>query len=1117
MRDVTREADAATLRGWLLDPRAGSGVHLATDAGEGEDGWEFAPYPELADRARRIARALIDEGVTSGSTVGVLMPTSHLCLATLFAVLAAGATLTPISPPQFEPRDSYVDRVHGVLVASRADVLVGSPAFTDVTDEALARMPAPPRRLLLADTPDVAPLDDLVAPGPVALLQMTSGSTGSPRGVQVTWRNLVANLGVINRLCGIGPGDRGCSWLPLYHDMGLIGGLFTSVPGQYEMRLLRPDQFIRDPLKWLQATAVSEHSVSPSFGLEYVSRRLTPADLGDIDLSGLRSLVIGADRINPEHLRAFTDLTAGHGFSPGAFVPSYGLAEMTLIATAQHPGEPIRMARVDRSTLRPGAPVRVLDHRHDVSAARPSSDWIVSVGQPAPGHRVRIADDSGDDVPAGVLGEIVLSGPSVAAGYRGSSGGATRFDKGDLYTGDAGFIVDDRLHVIGRMGTSLKINGRNVFTEDLDVAAAEAMGIAPRRLVTVAVNEGAEPGVAMFIERSSAPLSDSVIARGATALRAHIGEFAPMWLITTPRGGLIRTSSGKPCRSKLWQHWRSGQLTGAELVAVQDPGRTRPAIEGVRAILEKVRGSAVVPDDATVHFEGSLAEGFGNSGSDIDFLLLVPGATRTAVMPTVLFVDGRRVEIRTQSHDQVRQRLLAVRRTLDTGSMRGISEDLLNRVQRFCNGVPLKVGPHYPDVTDIVSHRELAGLIAAWWRRRSGQCFRHSAALVMLDAEDEALNWARDGLVQAMKAFLAEHGESYLEVKWLPEQIARLRRRAGGDVAELLDDYLLLVDASADPAGCRALIERLLHLAARLGAPAVTIDPGNVTIRRAPGVSTWPVGSTTHVVRDKSDVFTLSAECAESWRKVVFGETLARTGAAPRHLRLFARYGLILLAWRGAGVLRPAAAMCEPDRSLTPPPTTRRPVVTIDGAPAEGDIARSPLAARAFAECAGALLLANMVLENAREDFDGAVKDGQWQVASLCGRRIAIMAVRILASGWGVTPLPADPVLLDALDQLVPEHPDLAPIARHMTTMSIHDDEEALRVRSALDDLVDRVRRATGGEGFPASFGSREQWQQTLRYGYQWLRMGGYLNADLPLDETRDLLTNGGVQPGERR
>src|SRR5262249_7547649 len=149
-----------------------------------------------------------------------------------------------------------------------------------------------------------------------------------------------------------------------------------------------------------------------------------------------------------------------------------------------------------------------------------------------------------------------------------------------------------------------------------------------------------------------------------------------------------------------------------------------------------------------------------------------------------------RVEIRVQSHDQVRKRLQRIRHAADTGSMSGITEDLLNRVQRFLGGTVLNIGPRYGELCDVVSYPELTNLLAAWWRQRAGQCLRQAAALALLDHGGEAAHWTSEGVTQAMKAFLAERGEGYVEVKWLPLQVARLRARGDRDVAALLAEYL---------------------------------------------------------------------------------------------------------------------------------------------------------------------------------------------------------------------------------------------------------------------------------------------------------------------------------------
>ncbi|OBK56652.1 hypothetical protein A5656_18925 [Mycobacterium gordonae] len=1115
MRDPD-EIDVECIRGWLNSPSEDTGVYLASDEGDRGGSWDFLPYTTMAQHVRRVAHLLVERGVRSGHTVGVLMPTSHLCLATMFAVLAAGATLTPIAPALFGSDEQYRRRLRGVLESSQADLVVTSSPFVDTVVRASADMPHAPTALVLDEVPAEPALIELAPPAATVLLQMTSGSTHLPRGARISWRNLTTNLAAIDAAFEATPDLAFASWLPVYHDMGLIGAIFQAVTRQRVLYLMRPDQFVRDPARWLRAAAEARHTASPSFGLAYASRRLTPKDIEGIDLSRVRTVVVGAEPVNTDHLRAFTELTAAQGFSPTAFVPSYGLAEHTLLATAHRRAEPHRMVRIDKCALRQGQPVRVLASASTCTAAVCGADWVVSVGEPIAGHDVRIADEQGGDVPAGLLGEIVLSGPSVFTGYRGSPDSATQRIDGELHTGDAGFILDGRLFVLGRMGTSLKVNGRTIFAEDLDVTTAAALGLAPSRLIAAAVNEGGRPGVALFVVQRQRGPTPGEIAVARTAVQAQVGEDPLMWFIGVPPGSLSRTSSGKPRRAHMWQQWRAGNLVGAELLSMSGPDRDPALLEKVRSLLERARDVAVIPDDATVHFEGSLAEGFGNDGSDIDLLLLVPGAGTEAVMPTVLFLDGHRVEVRVQSHDQVRKRLQRVRRAADTGSMSGVTEDVLNRVQRFLRGTVLHVGPRYGELRDVVSYPELTELMAIWWRRRAGQCLRQAAALALLDHEDEAAHWAAEGLTQAVKGFLAERGETYVEVKWLPLQVARLRSCGDRDVVSRLDEYLSLEYRRTAATAARDYVVRALALSAELGAFTATLDPAKVILRRVPGVTTWPIKSTTHVVRGKTDVFVLSGECAESWRQVVFGETLADTRAARTHLALFARYGLIALGWRGAGTIRPVAAMCDPSRPLTSAPSTGRPVITINGATPDGDIARSPLRAKAFAECAAALLLANMVLENAREDFDGAVKDGQWPVVSLCGRRIVGMGVRMLATAWGVTPLPGDPVLIENLDALVPEHPRLAATARRLMRLSVHDWDEAQDAKTEIDRFVSEVQSATGGEMFPSSFASRQQWQETLRYGYQWLRMAGYLDAYLELDEARDLLSSGGAQPAAK-
>ena len=266
------EADVECIRGWLTSPSDDTGVYLAADDGS----WEFLPYATLAEQVRRVARLLVEQGVGSGHTVCVLMPTSHLCLATMFAVLAAGATLTPIAPPLFGSHEQYRRHLRGVLESSQARAVVTSSGLVDAVTRASADMSQAPAMIVLDRVPADPPLIELASPATAVLLQMTSGSTHLPRGASISWRNLATNLAAIDAACEATPGDATASWLPLYHDMGLIGAVFQAITRQRALHLMRPDQFVRDPARWLRAAADARHTVSPSFGLAYAGRRLTP-------------------------------------------------------------------------------------------------------------------------------------------------------------------------------------------------------------------------------------------------------------------------------------------------------------------------------------------------------------------------------------------------------------------------------------------------------------------------------------------------------------------------------------------------------------------------------------------------------------------------------------------------------------------------------------------------------------------------------------------------------------------------------------------------------------------------------------------------------------------------
>ncbi len=545
--------------GWLTQPHPDRGVHLADETG----GWTYAAYPELAAAARRMAAQLLAAGVRPGDAVCVLMPTGYPVLTVIYGVWAAGAAICPVVPPSFQREDEYVAHVAAILEQAQPSLVVTSAGLEPVAVRAMAAAGRSDAPLL-----PCADVTDELTPQPrgeLALLQFTSGSTGRPRGVRVTWDNLAANFRIIARMNAWRDGDAMASWLPLYHDMGLIGLFLFPICSQGSLWLMRPDQFIRDPLRWLacftpgKATA----SASPSFAFAYATRRVKPERLAGLDLSEWKSVCIGAETTDVAALAGFARFAAGTGFRPHTFQPSYGLAECTLAVTSPPPGDLSEVVRPDWAKLRFGEPVQ-LDAKGRLSEADtpPGSGWMIGHGLPDPadGLTVRLVDHDGGELPDGCLGEIAVRGSSVAAGYHaGREGVSSRFVDGELRTGDAGFLHEGQLYVLGRMGESVKLRGRNVYVEDLDVKVAAAAGVERGSVVVVGALREGRPGLVVFVEANPGPWTGDVAAQ----LRGEFGPDPFLTVVAGRRGLIHRTSSGKPRRRHMWELFQSGAMPRA--------------------------------------------------------------------------------------------------------------------------------------------------------------------------------------------------------------------------------------------------------------------------------------------------------------------------------------------------------------------------------------------------------------------------------------------------------------------------------------------------------------------------------------------------------------------------
>lgn len=522
---------------WLEERSADRGLHFA---GPG-DSWDHWSYARLADLTCRTAAALAAHGVRNGDTVVVVQRSSPGFVAGLFGAMAAGATACSIAPPfAFQRADAYESHVTPLFETAGPALIISDEDSLPQVSRVAERLGLKPPVLFDQLVEGVAPLPGPLPPARFALLQFTSGSSGNAKGVRVTREALRANVTAMRRWLRWTPDLPGITWLPVHHDMGLIGCLLNIVTTGCDGWMMQPEDFIRSPSRYLRC--ISEQRVGlaamPNFGLAYLLRRIKPADLEGLRFDSLRSVILGAERIDPQALTGVEDLLGPHGFDRRAFLPAYGGAEATLCVT----GLPLDE---DWTALAP-------------SGSKETAAPIVGCGRPLEGVEVEVVDDDGAVVADGTVGEIVVRGTSVATDYvgRASAVSGTTLADGTLRTGDAGFLRDGQLFVVGRLGDGLKVRGRMVFAENLE-ALLHRKGIPERRVaVLLGVRDGVNTAAVVF----EIPKPEWFEV-AADVLREWLADTA-LLRVEVGRGGLAVTSSGKPRRRVMWQALTAGTLTG---------------------------------------------------------------------------------------------------------------------------------------------------------------------------------------------------------------------------------------------------------------------------------------------------------------------------------------------------------------------------------------------------------------------------------------------------------------------------------------------------------------------------------------------------------------------------
>lgn len=541
----------SVLLGWLEAPDSRRGIRFLQAGSR----WRLYSYEELARLVVSAAALLADRGVGRGDVVSVIADAGAEFVAGFFGALACGAVPSPVAPPVITQKPAAYDRYLGhVLSAARPRAVLTTPDLAARVGSVF-----PGGVPVLSVTADgLASRGGRVAgvaAGEAALLQFTSGSSGPPKGVLVGVDSLEANIEAIIGWLELTPGDPTASWLPVHHDMGLIGCLLTPVCAGSDLWSMRPLDFVRSPAAWLGCFGSSGARLTavPNFGLAYAARKVAPEALAGMDFSGWRTVIVGAERVDPDVLDRFARLLGPRGFRPVAFQPAYGLAEATLAVTGVPLRRRPRVLAVDRRSLAPGG--RVV-----LAPDQPGAWWtmpVVGCGYPLGAATVRITGADGEELGEGCFGEIVAAGPSIASRYvhHADRLAVTTIGAGALRTGDAGFLIDGELFVVGRLGDSIKRRARTVFAEDLEALLLEIPGMRRvRPVVLLGTHEGTDIAV-VVAERDPGPWIDPVIR----SVRLH-AEDIDVTVCAVSKGTVLRTSSGKPRRRPMWLSFTAGEL-----------------------------------------------------------------------------------------------------------------------------------------------------------------------------------------------------------------------------------------------------------------------------------------------------------------------------------------------------------------------------------------------------------------------------------------------------------------------------------------------------------------------------------------------------------------------------
>ena len=525
------------------------------------------PFSEMRDDAVAMAYRLIAHGIEPGDRIALVAETSAEFAALFFGTIYAGAWPVPLPlPTSFGGRGAYVDQLSVQLQSCDPKILFYPPDIAEMGNDAAA-----------AQSVEGMAWDDFAAQkapeialpqakgDDIAYLQYSSGSTRFPHGVAVTHHALLNNLAAHSHGMHVGDSDRCVSWLPWYHDMGLVGCFLSVVANQVSTDYLKTEDFARRPLAWLDLISRNTGttlSYSPTFGYEICARRVsTQTHAADrFDLSRWRVAGNGADMIRPDVMQRFVDVFAQSGFKASAFLPSYGLAEATLAVSIMPPGEGIVVELVEETQLSGGESRQDRPQRYRA---------VVNCGKAARDMTIEVREEDGTPLPDRQIGKVWCTGPSLMTGYfRDPEATEACMVGGWLDTGDMGYLSDGYIYVVGRAKDMIIINGKNHWPQDIEWAVEQLPGFKAGDIAAFAITApGGEETPAVLVQCRASDanerkrLHDEIRER----VRAITGMHCVVELI--PPRTLPKTSSGKLSRTKARNLYLSGEIQPYDLAA----------------------------------------------------------------------------------------------------------------------------------------------------------------------------------------------------------------------------------------------------------------------------------------------------------------------------------------------------------------------------------------------------------------------------------------------------------------------------------------------------------------------------------------------------------------------